>query len=227
MGCKKLMAEMIGTFWLVLMGCGAATLAGFGIGPHGIAMAFGLAVVTMGYAVGGISGGHFNPAITIGLVAGGRFEGRDAVGYVIAQVIGAVIAAWVLMHIAEGKAGFDLMRHGLGANGFGDHSPAGYSMNAAILAEVVMTGMLVYIVMSLDDSKAAAFTPLVIGLTVALIHLVVIPITGTSINPARSTGPALLMGGWAMDQLWVFWVAPVVGGIAGALMHREVSSRCK
>lgn len=227
MGCKKLMAEMIGTFWLVLMGCGAAVLAGFGIGAHGIAMAFGLAIVTMGYAVGGTSGGHFNPAVTIGLVAGGRFEGRDAVGYIIAQVIGALLAAWVLMHIADGKAGYDVARVGLGANGFGEHSPAGYSMNAAIFAEVVMTGMLVFIIMSLQDSRSNGFTPLVIGLTVALIHLVTIPVTGTSINPARSTGPALMMGGWAMDQLWVFWVAPVVGGIAGALLHREIVTRCK
>ncbi len=227
MGCKKLMAEMFGTFWLVLMGCGAAVIAGSAIGPHGIAMAFGLAVVTMGYAVGGISGGHFNPAITIGLATVGRFSRKDAFGYVVAQVIGGIIAAWVLMHIADGKVGYDVVKNGLGANGFGAHSPAGYNMNAALWAEMVMTGMLVYIVCSLEDSKAANFAPLAIGLTVALIHLVVIPVTGTSINPARSTGPALLMGGWAMEQLWLFWVAPVVGGIVGAILHREISERCK
>ena len=226
MGYKKLMAEMIGTFWLVLMGCGAAVLSGSGIGIHGVAMAFGLAVLTAGYAIGGISGGHFNPAVTIGLVAGGRFESRHALGYIIAQVIGAVIAAWILSHIAGGKAGFDIIRTGLGANGFAEHSPAGYSMEAAILAEIIMTGMLVFIIMSLKDSKANGFAPLVIGFTVALIHIVIIPVTGTSINPARSTGPAIMMGGWAMDQLWVFWVAPILGGIAGALLHRELA-RCK
>lgn len=226
MGCKKWAAEFIGTFWLVLGGCGAAVLAGSSIGFLGVSLAFGLSLVTMAYAIGPVSGCHVNPAVTLGLVAAGKFELRDAPGYIVSQVLGAILAAWVLMHIAGGKDGFDVLKNGLGANGFGIHSPGGYSMHAAILTEIVMTGMFMFIILCVTDSKAAnGMAPLVIGLALALIHLITIPVTGTSVNPARSTGPAVMMGGWAWDQLWAFWVAPIVGAIAGAIVHRELASK--
>ena len=230
MGCKKWAAEFIGTFWLVLAGCGAAVIAGSfpgtGIGFLGISIAFGWALATMAYAIGPISGCHVNPAVTLGLVAAGKFDMKDAPGYIVSQVLGAIFAAWVLMHIAGGKEGFDVMKNGLGANGFGAHSPGGYSMHAAILCEIVMTAVFMFIILSVTDSKAAnGMAPMIIGITLALIHLITIPVTGTSVNPARSAGPAIMMGGWAWEQLWVFWVAPIVGAIAGAIVHRELASK--
>lgn len=228
MMCKRVMAEMIGTFWLVLGGCGAAVLAanfgGGGIGLVGVSLAFGLTVVTMAYAIGHISGAHLNPAVTIGLVAGGRFAAKDAPGYIIAQVIGGIIAAWVLSQIAGGREGFDVVKNGLAANGFGEHSPGGYSMHAALLCEIVMTAIFLFIIMGATDSRApAGFAPLAIGLTLCLIHLISIPVTNTSVNPARAMGPAIITGGWALDQLWLFWVAPIIGGIVGAVTYQKLN----
>lgn len=215
MACKKLMAEGIGTFWLVLGGCGAAVLAGSGIGTLGISLAFGLSLLTMAYAIGPVSGCHLNPAVTIGLVIGKRFDGGDAIGYIIAQVIGATLAAYVITQIAGGHAGWDIDK-GLAANGFGEHSPGGYNMQAAFICEFVMTALFVFIIMGTTEKGSySTMAPLAIGLTLCLIHLISIPITNTSVNPARSTGPALLMQGWALDQLWLFWVAPILGGIFG------------
>lgn len=215
MACKKLLAEGIGTFWLVLGGCGAAVLAGSGIGTLGVSLAFGLSLLTMAYAIGPVSGCHLNPAVTIGLVIGKRFDGGDAIGYIIAQVIGATLAAYVITHIAGGHAGWDISK-GLAANGFGEHSPGGYDMQAAFLTEFVMTALFVFIIMGTTEKGSfSTMAPLAIGLTLCLIHLITIPVTNTSVNPARSTGPALLMQGWALDQLWLFWVAPILGGIAG------------
>jgi aquaporin Z len=219
---KRAVAELLGTFWLVFGGCGSAVLAAkfpeVGIGLVGVSLAFGLTVVTMAYAVGHISGGHFNPAITLGTFAAGRTPAADVVPYIIAQLIGAVLAAWLLATIASGN-GTDAVAAGLAANGYGDHSPGHYAQGTAFITEVLMTFFfLVVILGSTSESAPAGFAPLAIGLALTLIHLVSIPITNTSVNPARSTGPALLVGGWAIAQLWLFWVAPILGAvIAGGL----------
>lgn len=214
---KRSVAELLGTFWLVFGGCGSAVLAAafpeVGIGLLGVALAFGLTVVTMAYAVGHISGGHFNPAVTLGLLAAGRIKGNDVIPYVVAQVAGAVLAAWVLSIIASGN-GTDAIAAGLASNGFGEHSPGQYSQGAAILTEVLMTFFFLLVILGVTDERApTAFAPLAIGLALTLIHLVSIPVTNTSVNPARSTGPALMVGDWAMKQLWLFWVAPVAGAL--------------
>ena len=221
---KKLTAELIGTFWLVLGGCGSAVLAAkfpeVGIGLVGVALAFGLTVVTMAYAVGHISGGHFNPAVTVGLFAGGRTPGGDVLPYIIAQVLGAIAAAAVLYVIASSKAGFALSG-GFASNGYGDHSPGGYSLLAGLVCEVVMTAAFLFVIMGATDRRApAGFGPLAIGLALTLIHLISIPVTNTSVNPARSTGPAIFVGGWALAQLWLFWVAPLLGGALGGVAYR-------
>ena len=219
---KRAVAELLGTFWLVFGGCGSAVLAAkfpeVGIGLVGVSLAFGLTVVTMAYAVGHISGGHFNPAVTLGLLAGGRIKGADVLPYVIAQVIGAVLAAWLLATIASGN-GTDAVAGGLASNGFGEHSPGGYSQATAFITEVLMTFFFLLIILGITSEGApSGFAPLAIGLALTLIHLVSIPVTNTSVNPARSTGPALIVGGWAISQLWLFWVAPILGAaIAGGL----------
>ena len=218
-------AEFLGTFWLVLGGCGAAVLdAAFpqlGIGFLGVALAFGLTVVTMAYAVGPISGGHFNPAVTAGVVAAGRLPVSSAVGYVIAQVLGAIAAAGVLAVIASGKAGFDLVGSGFAANGYGEHSPGGYSLQSAMVCEFVLSFFFLLIILGTTSKRAAAgFAPLAIGLSLTLIHLISIPVTNTSVNPARSTGQALFVGGWATEQLWVFWLVPIAGGVVAGVVHR-------
>lgn len=223
----KLAAELIGTFWLVLGGCGSAVLAAafpqVGIGLLGVAFAFGLTVLTMAYAIGHVSGCHLNPAVTVGLWTGGRFPTKDVIPYIIAQVIGAIIAAFLLYAIASGKAGFDLAKSGLAANGFGEHSPGGYSLNAGLLTEIVMTFMFLFIILGSTHGRApAGFAPIAIGLGLTLIHLISIPVTNTSVNPARSTGPALIVGGWALQQLWLFWVAPIVGAALSGLAYRLV-----
>lgn len=223
---KNYAAELIGTFWLVLGGCGSAVLAAafpeLGIGLHGVALAFGLTVLTMAFAVGHISGAHLNPAVSVGLWAGGRFPANQVLPYVVAQVIGGLLAGGVLYLIASGKAGFEASA-GFASNGYGEHSPGGYSLAAAAVSEVVMTAMFLFIIMGATSKRApAGFAPIAIGLALTLIHLISIPVTNTSVNPARSTGVALYAGGWAISQLWLFWVAPVVGGIAGALMYRAV-----
>jgi len=219
---KRCVAELLGTFWLVFGGCGSAVLAAkfpeVGIGLVGVSLAFGLTVVTMAYAVGHISGAHFNPAITIGALVAGRVKGGDVAPYIISQVIGAVLAAWILATIASGN-GTDALAGGLAANGFGEHSPGGYNQTTAFVTEVLMTFFfLVVILGSTSEDAPKGFAPLAIGLALTLIHLVSIPITNTSVNPARSTGPALLVGGWAIQQLWLFWVAPILGAaLAGGL----------
>lgn len=224
---KRCSAELLGTFWLVFGGCGSAVLAAafphVGIGLLGVSLAFGLTVVTMVYAVGHISGGHFNPAVTVGLLAGGRIKAGDVAPYVIAQVIGAVLAAWLLATIASGN-GTDAIAGGLASNGFGEHSPGGYSMTAALLTEVVLTFFFLMVILGSTDPRApAGFAPLAIGLALTLIHLISIPVTNTSVNPARSTGPALLVGGWALQQLWLFWVAPIAGAMIAGVTHRWIS----
>lgn len=220
---KKTAAEFFGTFWLVLGGCGSAVIAAaypeLGIGFAGVALAFGLTVVTMAYAVGHISGAHFNPAVSFGLWAGKRFSGKELLPYIVAQVLGALFAGLVLYLIASGKAGFSTAG-GFASNGYGEHSPDGYSMLSALLAEVVLTAMFLMVIMGATDKKApAGFAPLAIGLALTLIHLISIPITNTSVNPARSTGVAIFAGGWAIQQLWLFWLAPIVGGIIGGLLY--------
>ncbi len=225
---KRAFAEFFGTFWLVFGGCGAAVIAaGFptlGIGFAGVALAFGLTVLTMVYAVGHISGGHFNPAVSLGLVAGKRFPALEFIPYVIAQVLGAITAADVLFMIASGKAGFDV-HAGFASNGYGAHSPGGYSLLAGFLAEVVLTAFFLIVIMGATDSRAPkGFAGLAIGLCLTLIHLVCIPITNTSVNPARSTGPAIFAGGWALRQLWMFWVAPLIGGALGGGIYRGLFS---
>jgi aquaporin Z len=215
---KRSVAELLGTFWLVFGGCGSAVLAAkfpeVGIGLVGVSLAFGFTVVTMAYAVGYITGGHFNPAVTLGLLAAGRTRPADVIPYIVSQVIGAVLAAWLLCIIASGN-GTDALAGGLAANGFGEHSPGGYSQAAAFMTEVLMTFFFLLVILGVTDPRApVGFAPLAIGLTLALIHLISIPITNTSVNPARSTGPALLVGGWAVQQLWLFWVAPVLGAVA-------------
>jgi aquaporin Z len=221
---KKLAAEFFGTFWLVFGGTGSAVLAagfpGLGIGFAGVALAFGLTVLTMVYAVGGISGGHFNPAVSFGLWAGGRFPGKDLLPYIIVQVLGAIVASGVLYIIASGNADFSL-DGGFASNGYGEHSPGGYSMTAALVTEIVLTFMFLFIIMGATDKLAPiGFAGLAIGLALTLIHLISIPVTNTSVNPARSTGPALFVGGWALSQLWLFWVAPIVGGILGGFAYK-------
>ncbi|BCS51262.1 aquaporin Z [Aeromonas jandaei] len=221
----------MGTFWLVLGGCGSAVLAAafphVGIGLLGVSLAFGLTVLTMAYAIGHISGCHLNPAVTIGLWAGGRFPASGVLSYIVAQVLGAIAAAAVLYVIASGQAGFDLSA-GFASNGYGEHSPGGYSMMAALVCEAVMTGFFLFVIMGATDSRApAALAPVAIGLCLTLIHLVSIPVTNTSVNPARSTGVALFVGDWAIGQLWLFWVAPIVGAILGALAYRLVAAEQK
>ncbi len=223
---KKYTAEFLGTFWLVLGGCGSAVLAAafpeVGIGLLGVSLAFGLTVVTMAYTVGPISGCHLNPAVSIGLYAGGRFPANQLAPYILAQVLGAIAAGGVLYVIASGKAGFDVAG-GFASNGYDSHSPGGYSMLAALVAEVVMTAFFLLIIMGSTDKRAPqGFAPLAIGLALVLIHLISIPVTNTSVNPARSTGVALYVGGWAIQQLWLFWVAPIVGAAIGALAYRFV-----
>ena len=224
---KSLMAEFVGTFWLVLGGCGSAVLAaGFpnvGIGLLGVSLAFGLTVVTMAYAIGHISGCHLNPAVSVGLFVGGRFDGKLLVPYIVAQTLGALAAGAVLFFIASGASGFSVSG-GFASNGFGAHSPGGYSMQAALVCEVVMTAVFLFVIMGATDKRApAGFAPLAIGLALTLIHLVSIPVTNTSVNPARSTGVALFVGGWAIEQLWLFWVAPIVGGVIGAIAYKTVA----
>ncbi|MFV0576747.1 MAG: aquaporin Z [Vibrio sp.] len=224
---NKYLAECFGTFWLVLGGCGSAVLAaGFpdlGIGFVGVSLAFGLTVLTMAYAIGHISGCHLNPAVSIGLWAGGRFPASQLVPYIIAQVVGGIIAAGVLAVIASGQAGFDLVGSGFAANGFGEHSPGGYSMVAALVCEIVMTMMFLIVILGATDSRApAGFAPIAIGLCLTLIHLISIPVTNTSVNPARSTAVALFVGDWAMSQLWLFWVAPIIGAVLGAVAYRFI-----
>ncbi|WP_274883127.1 aquaporin Z [Vibrio harveyi] len=224
---NKYMAEVFGTFWLVLGGCGSAVLAaGFpdiGIGLLGVSLAFGLTVLTMAFAIGHISGCHLNPAVTVGLWAGGRFDTKDVIPYIIAQVIGGVIAGGVLYVIATGQAGFDLVGSGFASNGYGEHSPGQYSMVAALVTEVVMTMMFLIVIMGATDKRAPqGFAPIAIGLCLTLIHLISIPVTNTSVNPARSTGVAVFVGDWAVSQLWLFWVTPIVGGILGALIYKNL-----
>ncbi|MDP3872062.1 MAG: aquaporin Z [Methyloversatilis sp.] len=221
---KAYAAECFGTFWLVLGGCGSAVLAaafpGVGIGLTGVSLAFGLTVVTMAYAIGHVSGCHLNPAVSIGLWAGGRFEAGKLLPYIVAQVLGAVIAGGVLYLIASGKAGFNVTA-GFASNGYGEHSPGKYSMFAALLTEVVMTMMFLIIIMGSTDKRAPqGFAPLAIGLGLTLIHLISIPVTNTSVNPARSTGVAVFVGDWALMQLWAFWVAPIIGAVLGAFAYR-------
>jgi aquaporin Z len=225
---KKALAELIGTFWLVLGGCGSAVLAAafpqVGIGLVGVSFAFGLTVLTMAYAVGHISGCHLNPAVTLGLVAGGRFKAADAGAYIGAQIVGAILAALVLSIIAGGKEGFDLVTSGFAANGFGAHSPGGYSLTAALVCEVVMTFFFLFVILGATDERTPpGFAPLPIGLALTLIHLISIPVTNTSVNPARSISQALFVGGWALEQLWLFIVAPIVGGVLGALAYRAIA----
>ena len=221
-------AEFVGTFWLVLGGCGSAVVAagipGVGIGLLGVSLAFGLTVLTMAYAIGHISGCHLNPAVSIGLCASGRFPKDRLAGYVVAQVLGAIAAGGVLYVIASGKTGFDVSS-GFAANGYGEHSPGGYSMLAALVAEVVMTMMFMLIILGSTDARApSGFAPIAIGLGLTLIHLVSIPVTNTSVNPARSTGVAVYVGDWAIGQLWLFWAAPIVGAVIGALLYRLIGA---
>ena len=228
---KKLGAEFLGTFWLVLGGCGSAVLAAkfpdIGIGMLGVALAFGLTVVTMAYAIGHVSGCHLNPAVSIGLCAGGRFPAGQLLPYIVAQVAGGIAAGAVLYVIASGKAGFDATA-GFAANGYGEHSLGGYSLTAALVTEVVMTMFFLFIIMGATDKRApAGFAPLAIGLALTLIHLISIPVTGTSVNPARSTGVAFFAADWAVSQLWLFWFAPIVGGALGAVAYRAIAGNGK
>jgi len=223
---SKITAEFLGTFWLVLGGCGSAVLAagfpGLGIGFIGVSLAFGLTVLTGAYALGPISGGHFNPAVSIGLWAGGRFPGGQLFPYIVAQVAGGIAGAAVLYLIASGKAGFDLAG-GFAANGYGEHSPGKYSLTSALVCEIVMTFMFLIVILGTTHKRApVGFAGLAIGLALTLIHLISIPVTNTSVNPARSTAPALFVGGWAIDQLWVFWVAPIIGALIAGFLHRAL-----
>lgn len=225
---KKYSAEFIGTFWLVLGGCGSAVIAAafpnVGIGLLGVSLAFGLTLLTMAFAIGHISGCHINPAVSIGLWAGGRFPAKELLPYIVAQVLGGIVAGGVLYLIASGKTGFDLSA-GFASNGYGDHSPGGYSLLAALITEVVMTMIFILVILGATDKRAPqGFAPLAIGLCLTLIHLISIPVTNTSVNPARSTGVAIFVGGWAISQLWLFWVAPIFGGILGAGIYRFIGS---
>ena len=229
---NKLLAEFIGTFWLVLGGCGAAVLAAgipeLGIGFVGVSLAFGLTVLTMAYAIGHISGCHLNPAVSIGLLLGGRFEAKELGPYIAAQVLGAIAGAFVLSVIAGGKEGFDLVSSGFAANGYGEHSPEKYSMMAGFVCEVVMTFMFLFIILGATDKRApAGLAPIAIGLGLVLIHLISVPVTNTSVNPARSTSQAIFVGGWALQQLWLFWVAPVIGAALAGIAYRFVSAEEK
>lgn len=226
---NRAVAEFIGTFWLVLGGCGSAVLAAafpnVGIGLLGVSFAFGLTVLTMAFAIGHISGCHLNPAVSVGLAAGGRFKPSELVPYIIAQVLGAIVAAGVLYFIASGKAGFDLAG-GLASNGFADHSPGKYSLESGFVTEVVMTFMFLIVILGSTDKRApAGFAPIAIGLCLTLIHLISIPVTNTSVNPARSTGPAIFVGGWAIQQLWLFWVAPIIGAILAGGVYRWLGGK--
>lgn len=225
---KKYGAEFIGTFWLVLGGCGSAVLAAafpnVGIGLLGVSLAFGLTVLTMAFAIGHISGCHLNPAVSFGLWAGGRFPAKDLLPYIAAQVLGGIVAGGVLYLIASGQPGFDVSA-GFASNGYGAHSPGGYSLLAALITEVVMTMMFLFVILGATDKRAPqGFAPIAIGLCLTLIHLISIPVTNTSVNPARSTGVALFVGDWAVAQLWLFWVAPIVGGMLGAVIYRALST---
>lgn len=225
---KRYAAEFFGTFWLVLGGCGSAMLAAsfpdVGIGLLGVSLAFGLTVLTMAFAIGHISGCHLNPAVSIGLWVGGRFPGKDLLPYIVSQVLGAIVAGGVLFLIASGRAGFDVAG-GFASNGYGAHSPGGYSLVAALVTEIVMTMMFLIIILGATDRRApAGFAPIAIGLGLTLIHLISIPVTNTSVNPARSTGVALYVGDWAIAQLWLFWVAPVIGAVIGAAVYKFVDS---
>ena len=224
---KSYGAEFLGTFWLVLGGCGSAVLAaafpGVGIGLHGVSLAFGLTVLTMAYAIGHISGCHLNPAVSIGLWAGGRFPSSQLLPYIVAQVLGGIAAGGVLYLIASGAPGFDLAG-GFATNGFGERSPGGYSMSAALITEVVMTAFFLIVILGATDKRApAGFAPIAIGLCLTLIHLISIPVTNTSVNPARSTGVAVYVGSGALSQLWLFWVAPIIGAVIGAFAYRSIS----
>jgi aquaporin Z len=223
---KRLWAEFFGTFWLVFGGCGSAVLAAafpkVGIGFLGVAFAFGLTLLTMAFTIGHISGCHINPAVSVGLCVGGRFPAKDVIPYIVVQVIGAIVAAAVLYVIASGKAGFDLAS-GFAANGYGEHSPGGYSLVAGFVAEVVLTLFFLLVILGSTDKRAPqGFAPIAIGLCLTLIHLVDIPVTNASVNPARSTGPALFVGGWALSQLWLFWVAPIIGAAIGGIVYRFI-----
>jgi aquaporin Z len=221
---KRSVAELVGTFWLVFGGCGAAVLAGHAIGWLGVAFAFGLTVLTMAYTIGHISGCHLNPAVSIGLAVAKRFDAKDLVPYIVAQVVGAILAAALLYVIASGKAGFDVVQSGFAANGFDDHSPEKYSMVSALVSELVLTFVFLFIILGATDKRApAGFAPIAIGLGLTLIHLIGIPITNLSVNPARSTGPALFVGGWALKQLWLFWAAPIVGAILAGIAYPIVA----
>jgi aquaporin Z len=233
---KRLGAEFFGTFWLVLGGCGSAVLAAsfpaqpdavpIGIGLLGVSLAFGLTVLTMAYAIGHISGCHLNPAVSVGLVVGGRFKASELPSYIIAQVLGAVVAAATLYIIASGQASYSLAVGGLAANGYGAHSPGGYALGAGLLTEIIMTGMFVLIILGATDDRAPkGLAPLAIGLGLTLIHLISIPVTNTSVNPARSTGPAIIAGGWALRQLWLFWVAPMIGAVLGGLVYNWLGGK--
>lgn len=223
---KKYFAELIGTFVLVLMGCGSAVIAGSQIGYLGISFAFGLSVLIMVYAIGNISGCHINPAITVSMLVAGRIKGKDAAAYIIAQCIGAVLASAALLLIANGRPDYVLAINGLGQNGYGAHSPGGYSLLACFIAEVILTGIFLFVIFgAISNEELRGFIPIPIGLSLVLIHLVGIPITGTSVNPARSLGPALLSGGAALSQLWLFWVAPLIGGILAAVIWKSVFAK--
>ncbi|WP_326525810.1 aquaporin Z [Sphingomonas sp.] len=226
------LAELLGTFWLVFGGCGSAVLAAafpeVGIGLAGVSLAFGLTVLTMAYTVGHVSGCHLNPAVTIGLWAGGRFSAKDIPLYIAAQVIGAALAAGLLYVVATGKADYSLAANGLAANGYGEHSPGGYALLSGLTIEVVLTAVFVIVILGSTDKRApAGFAPIAIGLALTLIHLISIPVTNTSVNPARSTGPALIVGGWALQQLWLFWVAPIAGAVIGAIVYRTIAPEAK
>jgi len=231
MDSKKMFAEFFGTFWLVLGGCGSAVLSAafpnVGIGLLGVSLAFGLTVLTMAYAIGHISGCHLNPAVTLGLWAGGRFNAKDIFPYILSQVLGAVAGAGVLYFIASGQPGFDISG-GLANNGYGEHSPGGYSLAAGFVTEVVMTFFFLLIILGSTDERAPkGYAGIAIGLGLTLIHLISIPVTNTSVNPARSTGPAFFVGGWAMDQLWLFWVAPLIGAVLAGFIYNFIAGKAK
>ena len=219
---KKLLAEFLGTFWLVFGGCGSAIFAAYNISFVGVSIAFGLTVLTGAYAFGHISGGHFNPAVSVGLMVGGRFKSSELGGYIVAQVLGAIAAGLVLYIIATGKAGFDISA-GFATNGYGEHSPNGYGFLSALVAEIVLTAFFLIVIMGATDERAPkGFAPIAIGLALTLIHLISIPITNTSVNPARSTGVAIFQGGWALGELWLFWVAPIIGGALGGFIYKKL-----
>uniref|UniRef100_A0A832G8L7 Aquaporin Z n=1 Tax=Ignavibacterium album TaxID=591197 RepID=A0A832G8L7_9BACT len=231
MDSKKMFAEFFGTFWLVLGGCGSAVLAAafpnVGIGLLGVSLAFGLTVLTMAYAIGHISGCHLNPAVTLGLWAGGRFNAKEIIPYILSQVLGAVAGAGVLYFIASGQPGFDISG-GLANNGYGEHSPGGYSLAAGFVTEVVMTFFFLLIILGSTDERAPkGYAGITIGLGLTLIHLISIPVTNTSVNPARSTGPAFFVGGWAMDQLWLFWVTPLIGAVLAGFVYNFIAGKAK